>query len=73
MHGSSRSIGKGRWRMARVVSMPVRARHLYWRADGREFVTLCDDGSVIFRGRVTTLEAVTALLLKDTDPRLLWE
>ena len=47
-----------------VVSIDE-ARHLYWRADVRKFVTLCDDGSVIYNGRVMSLRMATAILLSE--------
>ena len=63
--------------MALIVEMKavMAVRHLYWKADRRKFITLCDDGSVIFNGKVMTLAQVTSRLLKEegVPPRFFWE
>ena len=50
-------------------------RHLYWKGDHSVFVTLCDDGNVVYNGRVMTLAEATSLILrtKGVPPTFFWE
>lgn len=40
-------------------------RHLYWKTDDKIFVTLCEDGNVIYNGKVMTLAEATSIILKE--------
>lgn len=56
-------------RGAMIVSISE-ARHLYWRADGTKFVTVCDDGNVIYNGHVMSLQTAAALLSEESKDGL---
>lgn len=69
------SIGKKKKiAMAKMVSIR-NVTHLYWKGDKRRFVTMCENGDVIFEGKVMTLCKATSILLREVGvpPSFLWD
>lgn len=63
--------------MARIVDIRQSGvpRHLFWKCDRKTFVTVCEDGNVIFNGVAMTLSEATSIILKEKGipPSFFWE